>query len=379
MISSQADEHPFPWTGRGCIYVKAATNRAPTQRRFIPPPSAAAAAAMSTTRRVANLPSLLFLLTCFINQAACKGKISGGGGRKGSDAGDDIANSMSSLDLPPGLTAVFAITIIVAVFTLFQLGRSANRLKKPALPLGAPTLPYDVGKLFLWSLFSYLLMYLVWAILYAVYIALYYGIPRTPLAPGVFFVSQVSDVLFLGTILAIVAHRQRVQLNPAEPLFNLKSFLDGWFLTAMLLLGIAQDGLLGVAISGESVNGVDITNFNIAYEAFQFIASLGVIGTAIMAYNRLNKSGISDNIIKSAALFVSPFLFIRALYRIIALGIELNVRSAYVDRQALAIADIVVGGLTSIVIAGLCLRMGALPKPPKGDKNQNVQYEPVKA
>ncbi|KAF5362315.1 hypothetical protein D9756_002028 [Leucocoprinus leucothites] len=333
------------------------------------------AAAMSRTRRAASL--LLLFCAFFVDQVACKGG-KGGGGRKG--GGSDFSGDSSSLNLDPGLTAVFAITIIIAVFTLYQLGRSANRLKKPVLPPGAPTLQYDVGKLFLWTLFSYLVIYLLWNILFAVFIVVDNGIAISPLAAGVYFVGQASDVLFLGMVLAIIAYRQRIQLNPGEKLFNLKSFLDGWVLSTMLLLGVAQDALLGAAMGGMIFpNSLDILNFSIAYEAFNFVASMNVIGTAIMAYRRMNKSGITDNILRSAALFVSPFIFIRALYRIIAVGLTANVRNGvFIDRETLFIVTTVIGGVTSIIVAGLCLFMGAPPTPKKGDKNKDVQYEPVK-
>ncbi|KXN90304.1 hypothetical protein AN958_04337 [Leucoagaricus sp. SymC.cos] len=328
---------------------------------------------MSTSRRA---KSLLVFFAFFIDQVACKGGKGGGIKGKGSDIGESVG---SSLNLPPELTAVFAITIVVAVFTFYQIGRAASRLKKSVLPEGSPTLPYDVGKLFPWMLFAYLGVYLLWTILYAVYIAVEQGASLGGLAIGMRFVAQVSDVLFFGMLLAIVAYRLRIQLNPSEPLFNLKSFLDGWLLTVILILGIGRDVLAGTLASGTLIDVRSISNFDVAYEVFDFLGCLNVIGTSIMAHLRLKKSEIADNIVKIAAFFVTPFIFIRGLYRLIEIGIFNTVPPPPVDPAALIIARAVIDGIASIVIVGLCLLMGAPPKPSKGDKNKNVTYEPVKA
>lgn len=259
---------------------------------------------MSKTRRAASL--LLLFATFFIDQVVCRGggggfRIGGGGGGKlGDDVGDAVGNHISSLNLPPGQTAIFAITIVVAILTLLLLYRALVRLKKPVLPVGVPTLQYDVGKVFLWLLASYLFFYLISNILFAVIVANDSASTQIAVSVGIAgnFMAQVSDVLFLGMILAIIAHRQRIHLNPAEKPLNLKSFLDGWLLSIILILGIAADGLQSqVTLGPEAIsNLIDIRNFYIAYQVFNFVASCNVIGTAIMAHTRLTKSGIQDNV-----------------------------------------------------------------------------------
>ncbi|KAF9450701.1 hypothetical protein P691DRAFT_440328 [Macrolepiota fuliginosa MF-IS2] len=248
-------------------------------------------AAMSVLRRVGSI--LLFLATFHV------GEVVGKGGRKGGGSAGDIGDAISSLDLPPSLTAVFAITIIVAVLTLYQLGRAAARFKKPVLPEGSPILPYQVGKLFPILLFSYLFIFLVWNVLYAVYIAIFYGNGSGFLSegfiPGMWFVGQLADVLFFSMIFSIIAYRQRIQLHPTESLFNLVSFLQGWVLGTMFILGIAQDALAGVSMNDSGVGYIiAINNISIASQVFYFIACIAVAASAIMAYLRLKKSEIQD-------------------------------------------------------------------------------------
>lgn len=245
---------------------------------------------MQVSRRVGSI--LLFLSALHIGEVVGKGGRKGGGG-----FGDAVG---SSLDLPPPITAVFAITIVIAVLTLFQLGAAAARLKKPILPEGTPTLPYQVGRLFPILLFSYLLIYLVWNILYAIFLALVYGgftIQPERFTPGMVFVSQLSDVLFFAMLLSIVAYRQRIHLHPGENLFNLKSFLDGWLLSVILILGVAQDAIQGAAAGPLDTNsGIAIRNFEIAYQVFYFLGSVDVAVSSIMAYVRLQKCEIRDDV-----------------------------------------------------------------------------------
>ncbi|EKM81421.1 hypothetical protein AGABI1DRAFT_111764, partial [Agaricus bisporus var. burnettii JB137-S8] len=116
----------------------------------------------SSSRRVAT-----FLLCSLFH---IQGVFARGGGRGGGGGGiGRVGGSSSDLGLPPALDAVFALTVVIALFTLYQLGKALGRFKSLQLPEGEPTLPYDVGTLFRILLTSYTTIYLVSNILYAVY------------------------------------------------------------------------------------------------------------------------------------------------------------------------------------------------------------------
>lgn len=243
---------------------------------------------MSLLRRVGS--ALVFLSAFYVDGVLGKG---GRGKGKGSDIGDAVSNS---LDLPPDLTAVFAITIVIAIITLFQLGRAGSRFKKFVLPEGEPTLPYDVGLLFRVLLFSYLVVYLLYNILYAIFVSAQYGSLLLPggLGIGSSFVGQLADVLFFATLLSIITYRQRIQLNPREGQFNLKSFLDGWILATILILGIGQDAVAGSATSFH--DSLAVLDLAVAFQVFILLASIDVAFSAFMASARLAKAGIQDKV-----------------------------------------------------------------------------------
>ncbi|KAF5362031.1 hypothetical protein D9756_002017 [Leucocoprinus leucothites] len=322
---------------------------------------------MSPTFRHPQRLASTFFLCAILNIAGVDARGRGGGG---GGIGDDIGSAIGSLDLPPIYAAIFAIAIIILVFTLSQFIRAIKRLKTPVLPPDTPTLPYQVGKLFPALLFFYTFVFIVYNVLYAVFVAYVYGSANGFLPEGfpagMSFVAELSDVTLLAALLSLVAYRERIQLNPAQSTFNLKAFLDGWLLTTVLILGIAADAL----------TGLDGSNMSIAYQAFLFVASLDLIGSAIMVYIRFGKSDVRDPIIRSMVFIVSPFIFIGALFRIIDLGLVLNPpRDVIFDFAALELAGIIIGGVVSIVVVEVALRMGAPPKPAKSkDKGSKGGY-----
>jgi hypothetical protein len=111
--------------------------------------------------------------------------------------------------------------IVIALITANQLERSQVHFKRLTLPEGEPTLPCDVGMLFRILLAFYTVIYLVYNIIYAVYIAADNTFPLA-FAPGMLFTEQFSDILFYAILLSIIAYRQRIQLNPEKNYFNLK-------------------------------------------------------------------------------------------------------------------------------------------------------------
>lgn len=239
-----------------------------------------------SSRRVGCL--LLYL--CF----NIEGVLGRGGGRGGGRG--HVAGESSDLGLPPVLEAVFALTLVIALFTVYQLERSLLRFKRLQLPEGEPTLPYDVGMLFRTLLSSYTATYLTNNVLYAVYIAAFgdtFYLPSN-FQIGVAFTGQLSLVLFYATFLSIISYRQRIQLNPEEKQFNLKTFLDGLLLTIILILGVAGDAIAGTSTLIE--DRITIQNLSVAYEVFSFLASLDVAVSSLMARARLSKAGIHDKV-----------------------------------------------------------------------------------
>ncbi|KAJ3574750.1 hypothetical protein NP233_g1559 [Leucocoprinus birnbaumii] len=280
-------------------------------------------------------------------------------GRGGSGIGKGIGDAIGTLDLPPIYTAVFALVIVIIIFTLSQFLRAIGRLRTPKLPPDTPPLPYQVGKLFPAFLLLYTLVFMVYNILYAVFVAYVWGdsggfLPEGYSA-GMSFVAQLSNVILLAALLAIIAYRERIQFNPAQSAFDLKSFLDGWLLSTVLILGIAADAL----------EGIDSQNMAIAYQAFLFVASVDMIASAAMVYIRSQKSGVEDRIIRNMMFVVSPFIFFGALFRIIDVGITYNNRDPLFDYSALELAAVIITGVVSITVVEIALRMGAPPKPAK--------------
>jgi hypothetical protein len=237
-----------------------------------------------------------------------KGGEEGGGGiikngADGADAGSSIADASSGLDLPPALTAVFALTIVIALFTLYQLQRALVRFKRLTLPQGEPTLPYDVGTLFRVFLASYTAIYLINNVLYAVSIASFgdtFLLPST-FQIGVAFTGQFSLVLFYATFLSIIAYRQRIQLNPQEEAFNLKVFVDGLLLATILALGVAEDAIAGTSTSIEGA--IAVANIILAFNVFSLLASLDVAISSFMARARLSNAGIQDKVCGTEKVF----------------------------------------------------------------------------
>lgn len=237
--------------------------------------------------------NVLLLAGWYVGRAA-------GARSKGGGGGDSIGDALASFDLPPIYTAAFAITIVIAVVTLYQMVRAALRFKAPVLPPDAPTLPYQVGKLFVPFLSLYTLVFLIYNIFYAVFVALTFslsnsGLPSLGLVSGMSFVGQLAKVFLLAMFLFIIAHRERIQLNPAEKPFNIKSFLDSWLLSVVLILGIASDAIAGVPTAGMAHQDAN-RNMNIAYQAFLFVAGLGMIVSSIVTYSRFRKSDIQDKV-----------------------------------------------------------------------------------
>ncbi|EKM81422.1 hypothetical protein AGABI1DRAFT_82947 [Agaricus bisporus var. burnettii JB137-S8] len=171
-------------------------------------------------------------------------------------------------------------------------------------------------------------------------------------------------VLFYATFLSIIAYRQRIQLNPAERVFNLKTFMDGWLLAIMLILAIAVAAVFGNTSSIQ--DRIAGSNLGIAYEVFGFLASLDVAVSAFMARARLSKANIHDKIINISAFAVGPIVVAGGIFRIINVAIQLNARPFY-NRLALLIATVAIEGTVSIAAVYCCLLMGAPPKAPKAD------------
>jgi hypothetical protein len=257
---------------------------------------------MSSSRRVGCLLlSLFFHIEGVFCRGGGRGGEEGGGGTighgaNGADTGSNIADASSGLDLRPALVAVFALTIAIALITLYQFERALVHFKRFPLPEGEPTLPYDVGMLFRIFLASYTAIYFVNNVLYAVFIAAHGGTFFLPFnfQVGVAFTGQFSDVLFYATLLSIIAYRQRIQLNPEENLFNLKTFLDGLLLATILALGVAEDGIAGTPTA--IGNRVAVANISLAFQVFGFVASLDVVISAFMARARLSQAGIQDKV-----------------------------------------------------------------------------------
>lgn len=243
-----------------------------------------------------GIPSTSLLLVVLqVAQVFGKGG-KGGGGGKGSGIGD----SLGSLDLSGTNTALFVIVVLIAILTLSQMFRAMRRFKNPILPPDAPVLDYQIGKLFPTFLFVYTFTYLVYNILYCVFVVSAYsfshrGFVPASFSPGTSFVGQLSDISFLATFLSILAYRQRIQLNPSEEAFNLKSFLDGWLLSTTLILGIASNALLGALIGGQPTR-LAVNNMEIAYQAFLFVSSLDVIASSIMVYVQFRKCEVEDKV-----------------------------------------------------------------------------------
>lgn len=218
---------------------------------------------------------------------------------KGKDVGDTAGNASdtgSDLGLSGILQAAFAITIVIAVLTLYQLGTSLKRFKSLQLPDGEPTLPYNVGILFRILLTFYTVMFIVYQALYATYIASFgyrFFLPDG-FQIGMVFTGQFSTVLFYATPLSIIAYRQRIQLNPSENLFNLKTFLDGLLLAIILILGVAQDGLAATATFRKDF--IALSDLGVAYDVFAFLASLNVAISSFMARIRLSRAGVQDKV-----------------------------------------------------------------------------------
>ncbi|EKM81424.1 hypothetical protein AGABI1DRAFT_89902 [Agaricus bisporus var. burnettii JB137-S8] len=241
----------------------------------------------------------------------------------------------------------FTLRIVIAIITLHQLGYSLKRFKSLHLPEGEPILRYDTGMLSRALLTPYTVIYLLFNILHAVLVAGGGGSFHLPdgFPIGSALTSQLAIVLFYATLLSIIAYRQKIQLNPAQNILNLKAVLDGTLLVTILALGIAQDAV------------------------FVSLASLNVAVSSFMARARLSKANIRDRIINICAFAVSPIVVCGGIFGIIDVGIEFQVPLLSVElSDGLLIAAVVILGIVSIATVHCCLLMGAPPKLPKSDK-----------
>jgi hypothetical protein len=273
---------------------------------------------MTSSRRAGIL-----LLRLFFHVAGVLGRGGGKGGDEGgeegeggtiadgADTGSDIGDAASSgLDLPPELNAVFAITIIIGVITALQFIRSLARFKHLPSRGSELTLAHNVGVLFPIFLTVYTAVYTINNALYAVYIASFgdtFFLPFT-FGIGMAFTGQLSTVLFYATFLTIIAYRLRVQLNPHENLFKLKSLLDSLLLTTILFLGVAEDIIAGTSTSLKSE--VAIINLGVAFQVFGLLTSLDVAISAFIARARLSNAGIHDKVCQlenCGFLVLTPF------------------------------------------------------------------------
>ncbi|KAF7770777.1 hypothetical protein Agabi119p4_6751 [Agaricus bisporus var. burnettii] len=171
----------------------------------------------------------------------------------------------------------FTLRIVIAIITLHQLGYSLKRFKSLHLPEGEPILRYDTGMLSRALLTPYTVIYLLFNILHAVLVAGGGGSFHLPdgFPIGSALTSQLAIVLFYATLLSIIAYRQKIQLNPAQNILNLKAVLDGTLLVTILALGIAQDAVPGTALIPNDPEDqkriVILRNLFAAFQVFVFL------------------------------------------------------------------------------------------------------------
>ncbi len=70
--------------------------------------------------------------------------------------------------------------------------------------------------------------------------------------------------------------------------------------------------------------------------------------------------------------FVSPLILVLALFRVIETGLTSSRGRAPLNYYALNFAGIIIAGIVSIAVVEVALRMGALPKPPKGTSSHKA-------
>lgn len=70
--------------------------------------------------------------------------------------------------------------------------------------------------------------------------------------------------------------------------------------------------------------------------------------------------------------FVSPLIIILALVRIIQTGLSSGNQGVFIDYEVLNLVVVIITGIVSIAVVEVALRMGALPKPPKGAPNHKA-------
>ncbi|XP_006461539.1 hypothetical protein AGABI2DRAFT_178653 [Agaricus bisporus var. bisporus H97] len=300
----------------------------------------------------------------------------GGGGHTGGSTGDD--SDSNSLELSPSMTAVFALTVVVSIVTLYQLVCTLGRFRKRDLPedhKSNPS-PYDIGPHFLKLLFGYLFVYLTSNILYALAVAydevdFLRVLHSQGLHVAAAFTAQLAYVLLFAILLSITRHRQRIQLNVYAPTFNLKFLLDAFLLLDILVLGIVQDAI-GLKLR-EMFNAEVIA---VVFHVLVFYASIYTTIYAILIYMRLSRATISDSIIWTVAFLAGPALVVVTLYRLITISIAyansfVHVRdivhssTGFFHLEGLLIADTTIAGVVFLFVAECCLHMGAPPRAPK--------------
>jgi hypothetical protein len=263
---------------------------------------------MSTfsSRRVGALLFYLFFhIAGVLGRGGGKGEGGGEGGGEGeggtiadgADTGSDIGDAASSgLGLSPELNAVFAIAIVIAVITLLQLIRCLVRFKHLISRDSELALSHTVGALFPVLLVFYTATYIANNVLRALYVVdfgdSFFWV--STLGVGMQFTSQFSTILLYSTFLAIIAYRQKNQLNRQESVFNLKTVFDGLLLTTMLVLGVAEAIIAGPGRPFEDF--ITLMNMSLAFEVLGLLASLNVAISAYKARDRLSNAGIYDKV-----------------------------------------------------------------------------------
>ncbi|KAF5362311.1 hypothetical protein D9756_002023 [Leucocoprinus leucothites] len=312
---------------------------------------------------------LLVLISIFFPSLVSAGGSNGLGG-DGLELSHIPGAGDSSFHLERIDAAHFAFCVIFAVVTAFQVLHALWNIRRRAikLPPSISTPEFSTG----WAFPIFLLISTVLLIISYVLHAVYWGIETnlhnrhppsfTPSFIGAWNTMRLlADILLLSSMLALLTHRGKALLNTSRHTRNVKRAAD--VILVVILFGLSM-GNVGLRVAGVA-KGVR-HNLYLAYLSLFLLGVLDVAIHSTILYAQSRESTVNDHSITLCTAFIiSPLFFVYAIFPILLEGLlKPDVDpSTERDRGQWALAGLIVGCITKVIIIQACLRFGMPPIP----------------
>ncbi|KAF8989409.1 hypothetical protein BDQ17DRAFT_1434458 [Cyathus striatus] len=293
--------------------------------------------------------------------------IPGVSARRGGRGSGGITGSStdSSLDLDSFNTALFSFYVlfafIAAIQTLQSLRLLFQRDGRTPHYLVNSGIPFRV--LLVLTTMTLVASYVMGAIFVAVDLAednFVYNF-----TPGFYtcldFLPQLADIFFFGGLLILIHHRALLnQIAYSKG----KAILDGVQILLLLICAVSTAGINTAPVTRFNLNTVRdaYSAFTHLYVAFYVLTAINIVATTTFVRQKSRHLIAPDQMLRSIALFICPWIAIRATYKIIYDILIWSTSSQVIDFSALRLATLIILGFTFAFMIGVAVRLGLQPK-----------------